>query len=104
MDKQLLEILEGINKSMENLLKDNTSNKISRVKKEIKQAFKESAEISIKKHTNGDSDISIKGRGLAVLITLAGLEKGILEKLNVPKELWEIIKELTGAKEAGDNE
>ena len=104
MEKELKEMLKNLNEVLGDLLNNNMNGVNSKIANEIEKAFKEEATISIKKHENGASDVHVEGRGLAVLITLAGLEKGILKKLHVPNEVWKMIKDITGAMEANNNE
>lgn len=66
----------------------------------FEEALKEECEISIKKDKEGRANTHISGSGLAILITLAGLEKGILEKLGCEDSMYEIVKRAVGTKEA----
>lgn len=66
----------------------------------IGDAFKEPCKISIEKKADGTAKTMINGNYLTVLLTLAGLEKVILEKAKVPTPVWENIKEIVGVKEA----
>lgn len=101
MDKneldKILEKLEKLEKVIGNLATDNLD-------KEIERAFYQSASISIDKKEDGNCDIHFNGTKLSILITLAGLEQGILERTHTPKELWELIKRKTGSREAKENE
>lgn len=96
-DKEIEEILIDL---LKNVFDDNKHD----LQKLINEALKEEATISIKKFKDGTAKTNIKGRRLSVLITLAGLEKTILEDLKPPKGLWEKIKNVIGVKEANDNE
>lgn len=100
MDKELKEMFRELNDS----LKQTTSLMIDDLQKTIDKGFKEEAEISIKTKKDGSANISVNGTNCAVLIALAALEQGIMKKLNTPKEVWELIKEKVGTREAGDNE
>lgn len=100
MDKELLKILEDVNKKLEKI---NEKNK-KEICKEIENGFNEPAKISIEKNIDGKAEMHVEGKAIAILITLAGLEKGILEKLDAPNDLWELIKYMVGTREAGDNE
>lgn len=107
MDKELKEMLDKLsklNKIMDTLIDDKKEGFVSKVQKSINEAFKEKATISIEKQENGEATTHIEGSTLAVLITLAGLEKTVLEKLDTPKSLWELIKQTVGTMEADDNE
>lgn len=102
--KEILKELEELNETIEDLLKDNDKDFNSKLQKGIDKAMKDKASISIEKFENGTAEVNFEGRNLAVLITLAGLENCVLEKLNPPKELWEIIKHRVGTMEVNDNE
>lgn len=98
MDKEIKEMLKDLGEKLDKIDGDfNLQDKIN-------EAYKQKAIISIEKHEDGRADTHIEGSNLAILITLAGLENGVLGKLNPPKGLWELIKNITGTREAGDNE
>ena len=99
MDKELSKMMEDLKETLNLMTKFMGSD----IQKEIDKSFNEEATISIKKHKDGSADVNVGGKTLAVLITLAGLERGILKKLEVPDEIWEMIKDITGCKE-GSNE
>lgn len=104
MDKELKEMLKELNEVLRDLLNDNITAVNSKIKNKIQEAFKDEATISIKKSKNGRAKSHIEGSTLAILITLAGLEKTVLEKLNTPNGAWEIIKHTVGTMEVGENE
>ena len=99
MDKEIKEIMDNL-KEIQELLKNS---KACKVKDAIHDAFNEPATISIKKDADGKAKTHIEGTNLAVLITLAGLEKCILEKLDAPNGLWEAIKSIVGTMKVGKN-
>ncbi len=66
------------------------------INKALKNGFDGEAELSIKKVKNGFANLHVEGNMFSILIALASLEKSILKKYDVPKELWEIVKERTG--------
>lgn len=96
-DKEIEEILAYL---LKNVFEDNKHD----LQKSINEALKEEATISIKKFKDGTAETNIKGHRLTILITLAGLEKSILEDFNPPKGLWEKIKNVIGVKEVNGNE
>lgn len=98
MDKKLSEMMKELEKTLSLL----TNFMGSDIQKEIHKSFNEEATISIKKHKDGTAETTINGSSLAILITLAGLEKAILEKLEAPDEIWHMIKDITGCREAGN--
>lgn len=101
MDNELREMLKDLLKDLGEKIDQmgdfNIGDKIS-------EAYKQPAKLSIEKFEDGRANTSIEGTNLAVLITLAGLEKAVLEKLNPPRGLWDLIKTTVGTREAGDNE
>lgn len=102
MDKEIKEMLKELLKDLEEKL-DKIDGDFN-LKDKINEAHKQPAKISIEKHEDGRAETHIEGTNIAVLIALAGLEKTVLEKLNPPKGLWELIKTSTGTLEVGDNE
>lgn len=102
MDNEIKEMLKELLKDLGEKL-DKIDGDFN-LKDKINEAHKQPAKLSIEKHEDGTAETHIEGSNLAVLITLAGLEKTVLEKLNPPRGLWELIKNTTGTMEAGDNE
>lgn len=104
MDKELLKMLKQLNEMIEKKIKNRDKN--GDIKEKIHEAYEQPCEISIKKNgkTSEGAECKVIGSTLAVLVTLAGLEKAILEKLNPPAGLYEMIKQITGVMEANDNE
>ena len=104
MDKEILEMLKDLNEVLGDLLSDDKDSVKSKLQERIEKGFTEKASVSIVKFEDGRAETHIEGTNVAVLIALAGLEKSVLEKLNPPKGLWELIKHSVGTREAGDNE
>lgn len=104
MDKESKEMLKELNEVLGDLLNDNITGVNSKIKDKIQEAFKEEATISIKKSKDGRAETHVEGSTLAILITLAGLEKTVLEKLNTPNAIWEMIKHTIGTEEANNND
>lgn len=104
MDKELLEMLKDLNEVLGDLINDDKDSVKSKLQERIEKSFSEKASVSIVKFEDGRAETHIEGTNVAVLIALAGLEKTVLEKLNPPKGLWELIKHSVGTREAGDNE
>lgn len=102
MDNEIKEMLKELLKDLGEKL-DKIDGDFN-LKDKINEAHKQPAKISIEKHEDGSAETRVEGSNLAILITLAGLENAVLEKLNPPKELWELIRNTTGTREAGDNE
>lgn len=77
MDKELLEMLKGLNEVLEDMLGD------------------EEASISIETCKDGTAKTHIEGTNIGVLIALAGLENAVLEQTHAPEGLFELIKKCT---------
>mgnify|MGYP007038467802 CR=1 FL=1 len=100
MDKEFLEMLKSLNGVLEDMLGDSENSFTNKMKKRINEGFNEKASLSIEKFEDGRAETHIEGSNIGVLIALAGLEKSVLEKLDVPKGVWELIKHSVGTKEA----
>lgn len=88
MDKKISDTLEKLKKYM---IKD--------VEKTFNEALKEEAQVSIKKYKDGNAVTTIEGNTMAVLIVLSALEKSVLERLHVPNDMFNFIKENIGTME-----
>lgn len=86
--KELNEILEGV------------SDMPNKIKEAIEKGHKEEAKISVHKYADGRAETSVEGSTMGILITLAGLEKTVLSKVNAPAGLFELVKETVGTREA----
>lgn len=93
--KQMIKKLEELNKILEG-----AKGIPNLIKEAIEQGHNEEAKISVHKHADGTAETSIEGSTMGILITLAGLEKTILNKINAPVEVFELIKETVGTREA----
>ena len=97
-EKELLDALKEVNKMLEKLIDNDGATDV--LSERIKKAHNESALISIKKDKDGRAEVKLEGTNLSLLITLAGLEKAVLEKTHVPTEIWDAIKKSVGTMEA----
>lgn len=70
------------------------------IKKAIEKGHQEEAKISVHKYADGRAETSVEGSTMAILISLAGLEKTVLNKIGVPAGLFELIKDTVGTREA----
>lgn len=100
MDKELLEMLKSLNGVLEDMLGDGKDSFKNKVQKRISDGLNEKASLSIEKFEEGRAETHIEGSNIGVLIALAGLEKTVLEKLDVPRGAWELIKHSVGTEEA----
>lgn len=97
MDKELKKMLEKLTTILEKEIKGKLIEK-------IKEAINEPCKISREKESGGKATTKIEGSILSILITLASLEKTVLEKLDPPAGLFEMLKEITGVTEDKENE
>ena len=100
MDKELLKMSKSLNGVLEDMLGDGKDSFKNKVQERISDGFNEKASLSIEKFEDGRAETHIEGSNIGVLIALAGLEKTVLEKLDVPRDGWELIKHSVGTKEA----
>lgn len=100
MDKELLEMLKNLNEVLEDFIREDKDSFTNKLQERISDAFKEKASLSIEKFEDGRAETHIEGSNLGILIALAGLEKTVLEKLDAPKGLWELVKHTVKTKEA----
>ena len=92
--------LKELKKLIGTLLEETSDELAEELTDALIKAYKEKAFISVKKNADGSATTKIEGTNLSVLIALAGLEKNILKQTGVPEDLWEIIKDSVGTKEA----
>lgn len=93
--KQMIKKLEELTEMLENV--EEIPNKIMEA---IEQGYNEEAKITVHKYADGRAETQIEGSTMAILITLAGLEKSVLDRVNAPAGLFELVKETVGTKEA----
>lgn len=89
--------MEELKELMDKLL----SSTLTKTLESLEENLHEPCKIAIEKDKKGVAHTQIEGKRVAILITLAGLEKTILEKTNTPSEVYEFIRKLVGAE---DNE
>ena len=99
MEKELKEMLKELENGLGDLLNGNTEVINTKIQNKLNEALKDETTISIKKHKDGSAEICTKGNTIAILITLAGLEKAVLKNLKTPDTVWETIKEVVGTRE-----
>lgn len=92
MNKEMLKEL------LSELLDGKTDKLGEMVRDRFIEASESDFEISIK-GKKGETHCELKGEKLAILIGLAGLEKNVLSKLEVPAGTWEIVKKLVDTEE-----
>ena len=98
MDKDIKDMLKDLLNKMGEKLE-----KVEKVDSMISEAINEPCKICIDKKENGEACLGVEGSRLALLVTLAGMEKSILNKLDCDNQEFSFIKSVVGTKE-GDNE
>ena len=93
--EKMIKKLEELNKLLESV-----SDLPNNLKDAIEKGHKEEAKISVHKYADGRAETSVEGSTMGILVTLAGLEKCVLEKINAPAGLFELVKETVGTREA----
>lgn len=101
MEKDLKEMLNGLKDVLETMQKMDFGK--GKFKELMEKSVKEPCKITIEKNKKGECKMGVEGQRLALLITLAGAEQGILKQLSCNESEFEFIKNLVGTKEA-DNE
>lgn len=98
-NEELKKVLKELNQKLGKILEETSDGFSEIIANRLSEAHNEKCELSIKKDKNGKAKIVMEGSTLAILITLAGLEKTVLEKTHVPSEVWEMIKSTVGTRE-----
>ena len=99
-NQELKKMLHELNEKLGKILEEQGDDLEKAITDRISDAHNESAYLSVKKDRNGQAEVHMEGTTMGMLITLAGLEKAVLEKTHVPSAVWEMIKETVGVKEA----
>ena len=97
MDKEIKDILKDIKETLSNSI-------VGKLDNLFNEGLKQPCEISIKKDSKGVAKTQISGSRIAILITLAGLENGILKELNCDDGEFNFIKKSIGAEKGKENE
>ena len=93
-------MLKDLNGVLGEFLNKNKDEMSKTIEERFEEANKDEFSIKAKKEKDGDVKVELKGERLSILLGLAGLEHTILEKLEVPKDIWEIIKKTVYTEDA----
>ena len=104
MDKELKEMLNHLKEMLEIATSDNFDKAKEKFSEIMDEALKQPCKIKIEKDKKGKAKMGVEGQRLALLVTLAGAEQGILKQLKCDNDEFEFIKQFVGTREAGDNE
>ena len=99
-NEELKKVLKELNQKLGKILEDQAEELTSELNTAIERAHNEKCSISIKKNKDGNTTTKLEGTTMAILVTLAGLEKTVLESAHVPNSVWEMIKETVNITEA----
>lgn len=102
MEKDLKEMLNSLKELVEELSK--TGGLEDKFKESMEEAINEPCKITIETTKNGVVKTGLTGRGLAILVTLAGAEKSILKEINCTDKEFDFIKDCIGSKKVSENE
>ena len=83
------------------VLKDNKGKLAEMIGERLEEASESSVIISLT-NDKGNATLKVEGERLAILLNLISLEKKILEKLSVPSDVWEMLKQTVGVEEVED--
>jgi len=103
MEKELKELLKELKKLRKVVTDKDMEKAKENFSKQMEEAIKTPCEISIKKENSGLANMKVEGKRLAILVTLAGAEKGILKQLHCTEDEFDFIKNFVGSREY-DNE
>lgn len=99
MEKELKEMLNNLKEMLEIATSkdfDKAKEKFSEI---MDEGIKQPCKITIEKNKKGECKMGIEGNRLALLITLAGAEQGILKQLSCEQKEFDFIKNFVGSKE-----
>jgi len=98
-NQELKKMLHELNEKLGKILEDQGEEIENAITDRINEALNEECFISITKDKYGKAVTKAEGSTLAILVTLAGLEKALLRETHVPSNVWEMIKDTVGARE-----
>ena len=100
MDKETKKMLEDLKGVLDTLLTGDKGKMAEKINERLLEANKQPVIISIEKDKHGKATTKVEGERLAILLTRAGLENALLKKLNVPTQVWEMLKQVVDSEEA----
>lgn len=102
MDKELQEHIAKASEILEELKKIvEPSNKVTQLKGLLQKGLNDDATLSIEKK-GSSAKAKLEGNTMGILVALVILEKHVLEQLDCPSEVFEILKKMIGSAVAKD--
>ena len=99
MEKEFKEMLKNLKEMLEMVINEDTEKNKEKFSNMISEAIKQPCKITIEKDKRGQAKLGVEGNRLALLITLAGAEQGILKQLSCEQKEFDFIKGFVGSKE-----
>lgn len=99
MEKEFKEMLKNLKEMLEMVTNEDTEKNKEKFSNMISEAIKQPCKITIEKDKRGQAELGVEGNRLALLITLAGAEQGILKQLSCEQKEFDFIKGFVGSKE-----
>ena len=100
MDKELEKMLKDVNGVLGDYLDKNKDKMSKMINDRFEEASKKEFKITTERDGSGKVKVKIIGERLAVLQGLAGLEKTLLKKFEVPELIWEMLKDAVDTEDA----
>lgn len=99
MEKEFKEMLKNLKEMLEMVTNEDTEKNKEKFNNMMSEAIKQPCKITIEKDKRGQVKLGAEGNRVALLITLAGAEQGILKQLSCEQKEFDFIKGFVGSKE-----
>lgn len=99
MEKEFKEMLKNLKEMLEMVINEDTEKNKEKFNNMMSEAIKQPCKITIEKDKRGQVKLGAEGNRVALLITLAGAEQGILKQLSCEQKEFDFIKGFVGSKE-----
>ena len=99
MEKDIKEMLRDLKEMLEIVTDKDMGKAKDKFSNMLSEAIKQPCKITIEKDKRGQANVGVEGNRLALLVTLAGAEQGILKQLHCDKNEFDFLKEFIGSKE-----
>lgn len=99
MEKEFKEMLKNLKEMLEMVINEDTEKNKEKFNNMMSEAIKQPCKITIEKDKRGQVKVGAEGNRVALLITLAGAEQGILKQLSCEQKEFDFIKGFVGSKE-----
>ena len=99
MEKEFKEMLKNLKEMLEMVTNEDTEKNKEKFNNMMSEAIKQPCKITIEKDKRGQVKLGAEGNRVALLITLAVAEQGILKQLSCEQKEFDFIKGFVGYKE-----